>query len=141
MANAARNRASDTLAKVRVQASSTLVKRAHTLLNDVSSDAILTQPGGRWALAAPTGLGRWSGGGCPRRRRSGELWAASMSADERPPGDVVDVRLWRDAQAIIRRHRQDGFPNERRCAFCHNPWPCQPRRWADQADRVSRGRR
>jgi len=60
--------------------------------------------------------------------------------EDRPPSDVVDVRLWRDAQAIIRRHRQDAFPNERRCAFCHQPWVCQARDWANKADRLARQR-
>jgi hypothetical protein len=60
--------------------------------------------------------------------------------DDRPPADVTDVRLWRDARAISIRHRQDSFPHERRCAFCHEPWVCQARRWADEADRLARRR-
>jgi hypothetical protein len=58
-----------------------------------------------------------------------------------PPADVTDVRLWRDAQAIMARHHQDGFPNEARCAFCHESWVCQPRDWANEADRLSRAPR
>lgn len=58
-----------------------------------------------------------------------------------PPADVADVRLWRDAQAILVRHRQDKLPHEGRCAFCHEPWPCEPRGWAEAADRLSRGDR
>jgi hypothetical protein len=58
--------------------------------------------------------------------------------DEQPPADVTDIRLWQDAQPVLRRHHQDSFPHERRCAFCHVEWPCQPRLWADQADRASR---
>jgi hypothetical protein len=62
-----------------------------------------------------------------------------VTDDEHIPFDVTDPRLWRDAQAVIRRHIRDGFPNERLCAFCHTPWPCQPRRWADHAARLARG--
>jgi hypothetical protein len=58
--------------------------------------------------------------------------------DEVPPPDVTDIRLWRDTQPVLRRHSQDVFPHEKRCSFCHRPWPCQPRLWADQADRLSR---
>jgi hypothetical protein len=65
----------------------------------------------------------------------------SPDRDKRPPADVIDVRLWRDAQAIISRHRQDVFPHEHRCAFCHAEWVCQPRDWANRADRLSRGGR
>jgi len=65
----------------------------------------------------------------------------SPDREKRPPADVTDVRLWRDAQAIISRHRQDVFPHEHRCAFCHAEWVCQPRDWANRADRLSRGGR
>jgi hypothetical protein len=57
-----------------------------------------------------------------------------------PPADVNDVRLWRDAQAVMSRHHQDTFPHEGRCAFCHHQWVCQPRDWANKADRLSRER-
>jgi hypothetical protein len=39
---------------------------------------------------------------------------------------------------VLRRHHQDTFPHERRCAFCHGDWPCQPRMWANEADRLAR---
>jgi hypothetical protein len=58
--------------------------------------------------------------------------------EEHPPPDVIDLRLWQDAQPVLRRHHQDKFPHEQRCAFCHAQWPCQPRTWADQADRAAR---
>ncbi len=51
------------------------------------------------------------------------------------PGDVVDRLLWRNAQAILRRHvvRMDGT-----CQWCGHQAPCSPRRLAERADVVSR---
>ena len=51
------------------------------------------------------------------------------------PGDVVDRLLWRNAQAILRRHliRRDGT-----CLWCGHQAPCSPRRRAERADVVSR---
>jgi hypothetical protein len=51
------------------------------------------------------------------------------------PGDVVDHMLWRNAQAILRRHviRPDGT-----CQWCGLRAPCSPRRLAERADVVSR---
>ncbi len=69
-----------------------------------------------------------------RRFRGG----TQVTDEPQPPADVTDLRLWRDAQKVLRRHRQGDFPNERGCAFCHEPWPCQPRLWADRADRIAR---
>jgi hypothetical protein len=51
------------------------------------------------------------------------------------PGDVVDRLLWRNAQAILRRHvvRRDGT-----CQWCGHQAPCSPRQLAERADVVSR---
>jgi hypothetical protein len=51
------------------------------------------------------------------------------------PGDVVDHMLWRNAQAILRRHvvRPDGT-----CQWCGHRAPCSPRTLAERADVVSR---
>jgi hypothetical protein len=51
------------------------------------------------------------------------------------PGDVVDHMLWRNAQAILRRHvmRPDGM-----CQWCGHRAPCSPRTLAERADVVAR---
>ncbi len=47
----------------------------------------------------------------------------------------MDRLLWRNAQAILRRHlvRLDGT-----CQWCGHRAPCSPRRLAERADMVSR---
>jgi hypothetical protein len=51
------------------------------------------------------------------------------------PTDVVDRRLWRDAQRILHRHvvRLDGT-----CHWCERRAPCAPRELAARADALSR---
>jgi hypothetical protein len=48
---------------------------------------------------------------------------------------VVDRQLWRNAQAILRRHviRRDGT-----CRWCGHRAPCSPRRLAERAEVVAR---
>jgi hypothetical protein len=51
------------------------------------------------------------------------------------PADVVDRLLWRNAQAILKRHgvRLDGT-----CRWCGRRAPCSARSLAERADAVSR---
>src|SRR5262249_62360015 len=77
--------------------------------------------------------------GARSRRATLPPWGGVLSrVDQLPrecPGDVVDRLLWRNAQAILRRHviRRDGT-----CQWCGHRAPCSPRRLAERAEVVSR---
>jgi hypothetical protein len=55
-----------------------------------------------------------------------------------PPAGVADRLLWRDAQAVARRHLPLPGTTDR-CGHCAagEPWPCPTYEWACRADELS----
>jgi hypothetical protein len=56
--------------------------------------------------------------------------------DQANPADVVDRRLWRDAQLMLGRHAAPDSAGE--CVWCGASWPCPPRRLAERAEHAAR---
>jgi hypothetical protein len=65
-----------------------------------------------------------------------ELDQEVFAGDRTEPIDIVDRLLWRDAQAMLRRHaKPDPTQN---CVWCGWRWPCAPRRLAERAEVAAR---
>ena len=60
-----------------------------------------------------------------------ELDQVVLADDPTEPTDIVDRLLWRDAQAMLRRHAKPDSTHN--CVWCGWRWPCAPRRLAERA--------